>query len=108
MNASSTQIFWRSELHVRNLAWHARRLHTGTLGVRSWSLANDRLFDREVRVKRRVTTLAVMLFSSITLRADVTVTMTTSVEAESVSLLNEAMAPRIVTRIKGTKMRTDV
>lgn len=62
-------------------------------------------------MKRSLAMIAVLLFSSAALRADVTIVQTTTVEggmAAMAAASGNAINPTLTTRVKGTKSRTDV
>lgn len=62
-------------------------------------------------MKRWFSTCAVILFCSAALRADITLVQTTTVEggmAQMAAQAGQNISPTITTKIKGSKMRTDV
>jgi hypothetical protein len=62
-------------------------------------------------MKRWFSTVAAILFLSAALRADVTVVQTTTIEggmAQMAAQAGQSVSPTITTKIKGSKMRTDV
>lgn len=59
-------------------------------------------------MKRWLATVAIVAFCHVPLRADVTVTSTTTVEGGAAAMMGGAMTPRMVMRIKGMKARADV
>jgi hypothetical protein len=64
-------------------------------------------------MKRWFATIAAVLFCSAALRADVTIVQTTTVEGGMAAMAAQAgagasLSPKITTRVKGTKSRTDV
>jgi len=62
-------------------------------------------------MKRWCSTFAALLFCSAALRADVTLVQTTTIEggmAQMAASSGQNISPTITTRIKGSKMRTDV
>ena len=58
-------------------------------------------------MKRSVATVALIALCSVALGADVTVTTTTTIEGPLAAMMNGA-SPRMITRIKGMKSRTDL